>query len=204
MKILILSPHTDDAELGAGATIRKLFGNTFCWMAFSDCQESLPEGLEKETLVKEFRQVCQEYSIDNYAIGNFPVRSFDKYRQDILEKLVKARNDFKPDLVIGPSLNDTHQDHIIIANEMVRAFKNTSIISYELPWNNLRSVNNYFVRITSEQLEFKLKVISLYQSQVLKNRPYTSPDFIKSLAIMRGTQINCQYAEAFELIRWIN
>ncbi|MFA5246151.1 MAG: PIG-L family deacetylase [Pedobacter sp.] len=204
MKILILSPHIDDAEFGAGATIRKFTDNTFCWIAFSDCAESLPEGFPEETLRKEFKQICKLYGIDNYTVANFPVRNFTSHRQEILEILFKARNEFNPDLVIGPSLNDTHQDHTVIANEMIRAFKNTSIISYELPWNNLKSVNNYYVRITSEQLEFKLKVLSLYESQIVKNRPYSNPEFIESLAKVRGTQINVQYAEAFELIRWIN
>ena len=47
----------------------------------------------------------------------------------------------------------------------------------------------------------KVKALSCYKSQ--SDRFYMSGDFIKSLAITRGVQINKQYAEAFEVIRWI-
>ena len=30
------------------------------------------------------------------------------------------------------------------------------------------------------------------------------PEFIRSMAVIRGTQINEGYAEAFEVIRWID
>lgn len=204
MRLLILSPHPDDAELGAGATIKKYQNNEIRWMVFSDCVDSLPEGSDNNRLIHEFKAVCHLAKINDCDLISFPVRRFSEYRQDILELLIKERDKFKPDLIIGPSLNDTHQDHTVIAHEMVRAFKNASILSYELPWNNLISRGNYFEKITFEQLSFKLKILSKYQSQVEKHRPYFDPDYIRSLAITRGSQINTNYAEAFELIRWIN
>ena len=45
----------------------------------------------------------------------------------------------------------------------------------------------------------KFKAISQYESQ--KHRPCASEDFIKSLAKVRGTQINSEYAECFEVLR---
>ena len=55
MSILVLSPHTDDAELGCGATISRLVreGNKVRVAVFSMCKESLPKGLAPYTLKTE-------------------------------------------------------------------------------------------------------------------------------------------------------
>jgi LmbE family N-acetylglucosaminyl deacetylase len=139
--VLILSPHADDAELGCGGLITKLIDEkeNILWIVFSTAGESLLNGLPKDTLKKEFINVTKELNINdkNYKIFNFKVRNLQEHRQDILEELMKIRKEFNPQLVIGPSLNDFHQDHQVVAWEMIRAFKTvSSIISYELPWNH--------------------------------------------------------------------
>lgn len=208
-KILILSPHTDDAELGAGGTIYKYLseGKQIFWIVFSTAEESLPKDMPKDTLEKEFINVTKKLKLrsDQFQINKFHVRKLHEKRQEILELLVEVRNEFKPDLVIGPSLNDFHQDHIVIATEMVRAFKSSaSIISYELPWNNVTFNTQYFEKLTKEQIESKIEILRCYQSQVIKNRNYFNKEFIFGLAKTRAVQVNAEYAESFEVIRWIN
>ena len=141
--ILILSPHTDDAEIGCGGTIGKLArqGKNILWLAFSTAEESLPDELPKDTLKKEFISVTEHLGLssENYQVLDFKVRKLSEKRQEVLERLIGIRKQFKPDLVIGPSLNDFHQDHSVVANEMIRAFKTScSSICYELPWNHIQ------------------------------------------------------------------
>lgn len=207
--ILILSPHTDDAELGCGATIARFLeeGKNILWVVFSTAEESLPENMSANTLELEFIDVINKLNIprENAIINYFKVRYLHEKRQEILELLVKIRNSFKPDLVIGPSLNDFHQDHQIVANEMVRAFKsNSSIISYELPWNHITFNTQCFFKVEKRHVEKKIEILKSYKSQLLKNRSYFSDEFIKGLACTRGIQVNAPYAEAFEVIKWIN
>lgn len=207
-RILIISPHTDDAELGAGATIAFLLdqGAAIKWVVFSSARESVPEGMPINTLYDECVSVMDLLKIQkkDYCIHEYNVRRLHEKRQEILEDLVRARNEYAPDLVIGPSLNDLHQDHQIVANEMVRAFKShSSILGYELPWNNIKFENNYFFRFDERHLERKIQILGQYKSQVNKGRQYFNPEFIRGLAIARGTQVNAAYAEAFEVIRWI-
>lgn len=66
-KILVLSPHTDDAELGAGGTIQKYIEQKkeILWVVFSTAEESLPEGMPKNTIMigdsntdKDFAENC--------------------------------------------------------------------------------------------------------------------------------------------------
>lgn len=208
-KVLILSPHTDDAELGAGGTIHKYLeqGKELFWIVFSTAEESLPNDMPKDTLEKEFISVTKKLKLNQnqFLINKFHVRKLHEKRQEILELLIKVRNEFQPDLVIGPSLNDFHQDHIIVATEMVRAFKSqSSILSYELPWNNVTFHTQYFEKLTKEHIELKHSILESYHSQVVKNRKYFDKDFIFGLAKTRGIQVNTEYAESFEVIRWIS
>lgn len=203
-RILILSPHTDDAELGCGGSICKFLqqGHEIYWMVFSTCEESLPKNLPSDTLERECEDVLNCLNIRQADIHHLPVRRFSEYRQDILDSLIKIRDKFNPTLVIGPSVNDLHQDHIVIANEMVRAFKGSaSILSYELPWNHLIFETQFFVKLSSEQIEKKIELLKFYKSQ--NARIYFSEYFTKGLALVRGAQVNNQYAESFEVIRCI-
>lgn len=207
-KILVLSPHTDDAELGCGGAIARFLDEKkeILWLVFSTAEESLPIDMPKDTLKREFLCVTKKLKLEfnQFQIFNFKVRRLNEKRQDVLEELIKIRNEFKPSLVIGPSLNDYHQDHIVLANEMIRAFKSSSsILSYELPWNNITFSNQFFVKLEDQHIQKKIELLKCYHSQLVKERRYFSEEFIRGLARTRGTQIFCNYAEAFEVIRWI-
>jgi len=207
-RILVLSPHTDDAELGCGGSISRLLeeGNQILWIVFSTAKTSLPKGLPDDTLKKEFCNVCSSLKLDEscYKILDYDVRKLQEDRQEILERMVEVNRNYKPTLVIGPSINDHHQDHCTIAQEMVRAFKRgSSVICYELPWNHTTFSTQMFIRLTKKQVDKKIALLRHYPSQKLKNREYFSDEFIKGLAKVRGVQINSSYAEAFEVIRWV-
>jgi LmbE family N-acetylglucosaminyl deacetylase len=208
MKVLFISPHTDDVELGAGGTLTKLLehGHEVFWTVFSTAESSLPPGLPKDTLRKEFLAVAQSVGLkeDQYRIFDYRVRYLTGHRQEILEELVKIRKSFAPGLVVGPSLKDHHQDHQVVANEMIRAYKNSaSIISYELPWNHIEFDTQLFVKLGRGHIEKKISLLNNYHSQLSLYKPYFSDDFISGWARMRGVQVNADYAESFEVIRWI-
>ena len=207
-RVLILSPHTDDAELGCGGTIVKLIKQKkeILWIVFSTAEESLPKGLPKDSLVKEFIKVVKSLDLKpkNYKIFNYKVRKLSEKRQEVLEELIRIRNEFKPNLVIGPSLNDFHQDHSVVSYEMIRAFKtSSSIICYELPWNHVKFDTQLFIRLSNEEIRKKVEMLNFYKSQYLVKKHYFSTEFIEGLASTRGVQIGTKFAEAFEVVRWI-
>lgn len=201
--VLVLAPHTDDGELGLGGTIHKLIreGKEITYVAFSTAEESVPEGFPKDILKTEVKNATLQLGIkpENLIIFNYQVRKLGYYRQEILEELIKIRKNTDYDLVFMPSLHDIHQDHTTIAQEGLRAFKNTTILGYELIWNNLTFNTQCFVQLTEEDIETKCKALEAYQSQ--GKRPYLSKEFIYSLARSRGVQVGCDFAEAFEVVR---
>lgn len=204
-KVLVLSPHTDDGELGCGGFITKLInkGSEVFYIAFSSAEKSVPKEFPKDILRKEVKRATSILGIqqNNLFLLNYEVRTFHEKRQEILEELIKFKKMIKPDLVLLPSLHDIHQDHSTIAKEGLRAFKNTTILGYELPWNNLTIDTTCFVKLNQKDIQLKVDALKTYQSQ--KNKDYFNEEFILNLAGTRGIQIGCKYAEVFEVIRYV-
>jgi len=204
-KILVLAPHTDDAELGCGGTLARFIaeGRDVHYAVFSGCEDSVPAEYSKDILLQENRKAVARLNIDesNVSRFDFPVRYFPQNRQKVLERLIEYRDNLKPDLVLLPSPTDLHQDHQTITNEGMRAFKGTSIFGYEIPWNNITFSVSTFIILEKEHVEKKVKALECYESQSF--RGYADPEFVFSLARTRGVQIEVPYAEAFEVLRLI-
>lgn len=201
--ILVLAPHTDDGELGAGGTIHKFIeqGCSVDYVAFSAAEDSVPEGFNRDVLRTEVLNATSELGIlsDNVTVFSYKVRTFPSHRQQILDDLIKVRQKKDYDLVLTPSTMDIHQDHKTVTEEAIRAFKQKTMLGYELIWNNLTSVSTCFVKLNASNVKAKSLAMNEYKSQ--KGRDYTSGEFISSLARTRGVQMGTEYAECFEVIR---
>jgi LmbE family N-acetylglucosaminyl deacetylase len=201
--ILVLAPHTDDGEFGCGATISKYTeqGNRVIYVAFSAAEQSVLPHLPRDILRKEvfLATKCLGIHPEDCIVYDFEVRKFSDSRQDILDVMIQLNQKFSPDLVFLPSINDTHQDHFVIASEGFRAFKKTTMLGYEVPWNNLNFNTSCFVNISLKNLNKKKEALSLYESQ--RHKSYATSQFIESLAITRGVQIGTKFAESFEVVR---
>lgn len=204
-KVLILAPHTDDGEFGCGGSIARFLseGKEVYYVAFSTAEESVPDPWPKDILKTEVKEATSRLGIpkSNLIVYNYKVRELNFSRQDILEHLILIRRDIQPDMVFLPSSNDLHQDHSVISIEGMRAFKSTTILGYEIPWNNIEFKTQSFIALSKENLEKKIYALDAYGSQ--KGKHYASADFIRSLARTRGVQIGSEYAEVFEVIRWV-
>jgi LmbE family N-acetylglucosaminyl deacetylase len=201
----VLSPHTDDGELGCGGTIAKLVeeGKEIHYAVFSICEDTVPPEYPKDILEREFKEAMGVLGVnsENLHIYRFKVRHFPTFRQDILGEMIKLKDNLRPDLVFLPSINDLHQDHTTTALEGLRAFKGTTVLGYEIPWNNITFNTVSFIPLQERHVKKKSDAMLCYKSQSF--RGYTNPEFIFSLAMTRGTQIGISYAEVFEVIRWI-
>jgi LmbE family N-acetylglucosaminyl deacetylase len=204
-RVLVLAPHTDDAELGCGGTIARFLrdgGDVFV-AAFSTAEESLPPGATQTLLRDEFLSAMQVMGIppDKTFVFGYPVRRLSYFRQELLEELVKLRREVNPNMVFLPSGSDLHQDHQVLNAEGLRCFKDMTLWGYELPWNNIRFPAQAFVTLEPCDLKSKWEALQAYKSQIELARPYFSWEFIEGLARVRGVQVKAPYAEAFEVMR---
>lgn len=205
-RILILAPHPDDAEFGVGGTISKLvdMGKEVHVAVFSDCEKSTPPGFHVGVIEEELMQSMAFMGIAEKHIHmhRYEVRLFPQLRQEILERMIELKRQIQPDLVFLPSSSDMHQDHATIHNEGIRAFKHQNILGYEMPWNNFKFQSYMYVKLEEKHILKKIEAINLYRSQA--HRPYSADEFVRSLATIRGIQINTAFAESFEAIRLIH
>ena len=204
-RVLILAPHTDDGEFGCGGTIARLLEEKaeVRYVAFSIATKSLPEGFPPDTLAKEVRQATAEIGIpeDGLVLHDFEVRTFPEHRQDILELLIAVGEEWEPDAVFMPSLHDVHQDHQVVAAEGLRAFKRTTVLGYEIPWNNFNFDYQAYIGLEERHVERKVAALGKYESQ--QHRNYANPDYIWNLARTRGINVNRELAEVFEVYRLV-
>lgn len=203
--ILVLAPHTDDGELGCGGAMARFLreGNRVVCVAFSTCRQSLPEDKPSDILKTEFLSSMAAYGLDleNAIVLDYQVRRFQDNRQEILDDMIRLNREYRPDMVFMPSIQDVHQDHHTIAQEAMRAFKQTTLLGYEEPWNNYSFNNQCYIPLEAADVETKIAALSHYETQ--QHRNYMKPEFIRGLANVRGVQIGREYAEVFEIMRWV-
>jgi LmbE family N-acetylglucosaminyl deacetylase len=203
-RVLILSPHTDDGEISVGGTIVRLIdeGKEVYYAAFSSCEKSVSEEFPRDILKKECLDATHLLGIPgkNTILLDYEVREFPRLRQDILDRMINIKKDINPDLVITPSSFDTHQDHQVIYNETVRAFKKSSSIwGMEHPWNNLDFRTDVFVELKEDHVIKKIDALKKYASQ--NDKDYFHEDYLRAHLLTRGMNTGVKYAEVFECIR---
>lgn len=203
--VLVLAPHTDDGEIGCGGTIARFIEEAMevYYVAFSTARTSVRPEFPDNILEIEVKEATRTLGIpsQNVILYDFPVRHFPEHRQAILQKLIDLRQQIHPHLILVPSPHDIHQDHQVIAAEGLRAFKRHTILGYEEPWNNIVFETRCFIPLEERHIATKLKALYCYRSQM--HRSYLNEQFVWGLARTRGTQIEGQYAESFEILRWV-
>jgi LmbE family N-acetylglucosaminyl deacetylase len=204
-KVLVVAPHADDAELGAGGSIRRWVeeGRQVHILNMSDTS-SVNGSKYGADLRNEARAAAAALGVerDNVSFANFPLRHFDSNRQAILDFLVELNNDLSPEIVIGPSFGDVHQDHSVVAKEIQRAFKKTTVLGFDTYWNmNVQKVD-YVNELTQGQMRAKITALAAYKSQA--QRPYMQSEVIMGLAKVRGLPKGFQFAEAFSVAQLVN
>lgn len=204
-RVLVVGAHPDD-EIMCGGLITRMVeqGCQIYHYYFAECRISTQDrGYDPELLIQECRQSRATLGIPDSHCGgfDFPVRHFPEYRQQILDALLSIRRAVAPTIVLTSGTDDIHQDHSTLTHEVIRAFKGSTILGYESPWNQLATQNDMLVKLNQSHLDNKIAAMSAYQTQ--SQSPYFQPDFITGLARVRGVQAGSQYAESYEVVRLV-
>ena len=112
-RILVLAPHTDDAELGCGGSLEE--GVELSVAVFSTAEKSLPEGARPGQLKQECEQALDSLGVpaERRFIYDFPVRELGYHRQEVLEILVQLGRELAPELsqvILGVDVRDRVAD----------------------------------------------------------------------------------------------
>ena len=202
-RVLVLAPHTDDGEFGCGGTMARLVeaGVEVHYVAFSIATRSLPEGFEPDTLAREVREATTELGLPEtqLRVHDFDVRTFPERRQDILELLVGLWEELRAGRglpAVAPRRPPGSPDD---RQEGLRAFKRTTVLGYEIPWNNFDFSYGAYIALEKAHIERKVAALERYASQ--QHRRYANAEYVWNLARVHGINVNREYAEVFQVYR---
>lgn len=207
MKVLAIGAHFDDIELGCGGSLLKWINNgdeISIYIAtksgYADAYGTIirsnetarEEGVASATILKA-----------NLFEGNFStfeISSNEELHQSILNVLEKV----KPDLVLCHWIGDTHHDHRNLATAFIHCSRNIGkILMYRSNWylSEESFDPRFYVNIDSF-IEKKIELVKLFASEFHRTSG-TWERFIRTQASNYGLVAKCNYAEAFQIIKWV-
>lgn len=218
-KILFIAVHPDDETLGCGGTIlkHKEAGDEITWLIITGIR-CHPSGRWDDKAAEErdsiVNQVANEYHFDHVVDMGLPTTMLDKLDLGKIVASIGTEIDkIKPDVVYMMFQNDVHSDHRVAFSAVYSCLKSfrrpyiKRVLMFEAlsetefavsnPANSF--VPNVYVDIT-RFMEDKIRIMTLFKSEIMQVPYPRSLSSIKALGRYRGTRAGVEYAEAFMLI----
>lgn len=219
--VIVISAHPDDEILGAGGTLlkHKKNGDKIYWLITTNIFEE--QGFSKERFFsrqREIEKVSEALGAEKVFMLDYPTMSLSTSTLiEMVPKISKVFTEIEPEIVYCLNRSDAHSDHRITFDAVMACTKSfrypfiKQVLMYEcisetefapqLPEKVF--IPNYFVDISSF-LEKKLELMKIYESEVGEHPFPRSLRNIEALATYRGASVGVEYAEAFQLIKYID
>ncbi len=197
-KVCFIGAHPDDIELGCGAFISNINGKTdILCVTLSDNQNNP----QLTHLVEEHYRSMAVLGISpsQIKLGTFATRRFPELRQEILEYLYQLNHDYQPDIVITHTRADIHQDHQQSTEEVLRAFRGTTVLGFDA----LRSSYGFFPHFLVEVSESDVmrKITALAEYSTYGDRYYFDEAVLRATLVRHGALAERPFAEGFDILR---
>lgn len=196
--VLFVGAHPDDIELGCGALLAQIVGRTEVLCVTLSDNQTNPA---LKGLVVEHRRSMDVLGVprDRVVLGPFETRNFPRDRQDILEYLYALNRDHHPDLVFVHTRADIHQDHVVATEEVLRAFRGTTVLGFDVLRSSYGFFPHFLVEVSGADVERKLAALAEYRTY--GDKYYFSPDVIRSTLVRHGALAGLPFAEGFDILR---
>jgi len=197
-RVLFIGAHPDDIELGAGALIHHITScsDVLC-VTLSDNQKNplLKSVVEENYASMNVLGIPKEKVI----VGKFTTRNFPDARQDILEYMLKLRRDYQPEIIFVHSKQDVHQDHNVITDEALRAYRGITVLGYDVIRSSYGFFPHFLAEVNEEDVNKKIEALSQYKTYADKN--YFSPELLRAIMVRHGSFAEVPFAEGFDILR---
>jgi LmbE family N-acetylglucosaminyl deacetylase len=216
-KVMVISAHPDDEILGAGGTLARHRdqGDELAWLIVTNISES--GGFDKERVEQrqeEIDLVADKLKMDAYKLDYPAMQLSGSHLNEMIPRISEIFDEFKPERIYVLNRSDVHSDHRVgfdAVNACTKSFRHPyvrEVMMYEciseteftpaLPENVFTP--NCFVDI-SEQMEEKIKIMEIYNSEIGEHPFPRSERNIRALATFRGATAGVEYAEAFQILK---
>jgi len=197
-RVLFIGAHPDDIELGAGALINNIRGK--CEILCVTLSDNQKNPLLKN-VVEEHRASMAVLGIkpENDLIENFETRKFPDARQEVLEYLLKLRREFKPQIIFCHSQNDIHQDHNVVTQEALRAYRGLTVLGFDVVRSSYNFFPHFMVDVTEADVDKKIEALSQYKTY--HDKYYFDPELLRATMTRHGALAERDFAEGFDILR---
>jgi LmbE family N-acetylglucosaminyl deacetylase len=195
--VLCLGAHSDDIEIGCGATLLELARRQpqpeFRWVVWSAADARAAEAADG---ARRFLGPASSEAVTLHAFrdGYFPAE-FAAIK-DAFETLAR---EFKPDVVFTHTRQDRHQDHRIISDLTWNTFRDQLVLEYEIPkWDGDLGQPNFYVPVQrTDALRKSKALMDVFGTQ--RSKDWFSEETFLGLMRLRGMECRAAdaYAEAF-------
>ena len=220
-KVIVISAHPDDEILGVGGTLLKHVekGDEVYWLITTNI--SVDQGFSADrvqTRQEEIKKVEKHLRIKNSFLLDYPTMQLSSSSIiDMVPKISKIFSEIEPEIIYCLNRSDAHSDHRFTFDAVMACTKSfrypyiKRVLLYEcisetefapaLPEKAF--LPNYYVDI-SEQFKQKIRIMRIYESELGIHPFPRSERNIEALATFRGASVGVEYAEAFQLIKFID
>lgn len=197
LRVLCLGAHSDDIEIGAGATllgwIEAGIGVEVHWAVLSAVGSRAGEA---QRSAENFLAGATRSEIELCAFGDgyFPAR-----RSEIKDWFERLKSRVEPDIILTHHRDDAHQDHRLVSELTQNTFRDHLTLEYEIPkWDGDLGRPNLFVPITEAILSRKIELLMAHFA-TQRSKDWFDPDTFRGLARLRGMECRApeRVAEAF-------
>jgi LmbE family N-acetylglucosaminyl deacetylase len=197
--ILCLGAHSDDIEIGCGATMLALTAarpdTRVHWVVFSGDERRAAEARAAADRILA-GAAERHIEIASFRDGFFPWEGVAL--KECLERIKRA---IDPDIVFTHYRNDRHQDHRTVSELTWNTFRDHLVVEYEIPkYDGELGAPNGFVAVTDAQRQVKVDVLmECFASQ--HGHAWFTPETFNGLMRIRGIECAAPtgHAEAFHL-----
>jgi LmbE family N-acetylglucosaminyl deacetylase len=220
-KIIVISAHPDDETLGCGGALLKhrANGDEISWLIITTIFEN--QGFSKERIEsrqEEIKKVAKMYDFSAVHHLNYPTMTLDSTDlNSMIGKISKIFLEEQPEVIYVMNRSDAHSDHRVTFEAVAACTKSfrypfiKKVLMYEclsetefapaLPEKVF--MPNYYIDIT-DFFEKKIEIMEVFESELGAHPFPRSLKNIEALSILRGASVGVKYAEAFQLIKYID
>ena len=199
LEVLCLGAHSDDVEIGCGATLLRLLaerpGTRVHWVVFSanDDRET-----EARASAADFLADAGESTV---VVHRFKESYFPYVGEQIKDAFEALKSVVTPDVVFTHRRDDEHQDHRTIAQFTWNTFRNHTVLEYEIPkFEGDLGQPNVFVPVEADVADRKVELL-MQHFGTQRSKGWFRPETFRALMALRAVECNAAagWAEAFHV-----
>jgi LmbE family N-acetylglucosaminyl deacetylase len=194
LSVLAIGAHPDDIEIGAGGALLTLSeGRSPLHVRYVVLTGTPERHVEARNAAAAFLPGA-DVAVDLHELPEGRLPAVWEWVKNTLETVAAAGI---PDLIIGPSRTDAHQDHRTIAEILPTVFRRSLSIEYEVPkWDGDLDRRSLYVPLSADTMHRKIELLhKCFPSQ--RFRDWWDDEVFSGLARLRGMECRAPYAEAF-------